>query len=69
VALTELQALHTTRNLNTSSPEINTFANEESSHHQTTHLNPINNHQHHNLKLSFPKFNGGDPTEWIYKAG
>ena len=27
MVLTELQALHTTRNLNTSSPEINTFAN------------------------------------------
>jgi hypothetical protein len=66
--LTELQALRTTRHQNTNSPEINPFSNEESSHQQTPHRHPINNHQHHNLKLSFPKFNGDDPTGWIYKA-
>jgi len=68
VILTELQALCTTRHQNTNSPEINPFSNEESSHQQTSHRHPINNHQHHNLKLSFPKFNGDDPTGWIYKA-
>ena len=32
VALIKLQAFRTTRNQNISSPEINLFANEESSH-------------------------------------
>jgi hypothetical protein len=58
VVLTELQALLTNRPQNTNSPEINPFSNEESSHQQTPHRHPINNHQHHTLKLSFPKFNG-----------
>lgn len=66
--LTELQALRTTRNLSSNSPEINPFANEESSRQQPTHSQPANHHQHHNLKLSFPKFGGDDPIGWIYKA-
>jgi hypothetical protein len=68
VVLTELQSLHTTRPQNTNSPEINPFSNKESSHQQNPHRHPINSHQHHSLKLSFPKFNGDDPTAWIYKA-
>jgi hypothetical protein len=68
VVLTELQALRTNHPQNTNSPEINPFSNEESSHQQNPHRHPINSHQYHSLKLSFPKFNGDDPTAWIYKA-
>jgi hypothetical protein len=68
VVLTELQALHTNHLENTNSPEINPFSNKESSHQQNPHCHPINSHQHHSLKLSFPKFNGDDQTAWIYKA-
>ncbi|KAL5758860.1 hypothetical protein ACOSP7_021471 [Xanthoceras sorbifolium] len=28
----------------------------------------FNNRSHYHLKLSFPKFNGEDPTGWVYKA-
>ncbi|XP_073138657.1 uncharacterized protein [Henckelia pumila] len=48
--------------------EINPFAAGSSSfsfnHHRSNNSNP----QHQNLKLSLPKFNGEDPTGWIYKA-
>ena len=62
VVLIDIQALRITHNLNTNSPEINPFANKEFSHQQPTHPYPINNHQHHNLKLFFPKFNREDPS-------
>ncbi|KAL5556185.1 hypothetical protein UlMin_038421, partial [Ulmus minor] len=61
--LTELQALRASHSQNTSSPETN-----ESSHPNTSRSNTINDHSHQHLKLSFPKFNGYDPTRWIYKA-
>ncbi|KAJ0042456.1 hypothetical protein Pint_17421 [Pistacia integerrima] len=66
--LTELQALRTSRTSNTSSSETNSLAREESSHPHTSRPNPINDHHHQHLKLSFPKFNGDDPTVWIYKV-
>ncbi|KAJ0113157.1 hypothetical protein Patl1_03570 [Pistacia atlantica] len=66
--LTELQALRTSPTSNTSSSETNSLAREESSHPHTSRLNPINDHHRQHLKLSFPKFNGDDPTCWIYKA-
>ncbi|KAJ0051453.1 hypothetical protein Pint_03498 [Pistacia integerrima] len=66
--LTELQALRTSRTSNTSSFETNSLAREESSHPHTSCLNPINDHHRQHLKLSFPKFNGDDPTCWIYKV-
>ena len=68
VVLTELQALRNTRHQNTNSHEINPFSNEEATSQQKPHRHPINNQQHHNLKLSFSKFHGEDPTGWIYKA-
>jgi hypothetical protein len=68
VVLTELQALRTTHNLSSNSLKINPFANEESSRQQPTHSQPANHHQHHNLKLSFPKFGGDDPIGLTYKA-
>jgi len=68
VVLTKLQALRTTHNLSSNSLKINPFANEESSRQQPTHSQPANYHQHHNLKLSFPKFGRDDPIGLIYKA-
>ncbi|KAL5555249.1 hypothetical protein UlMin_037485 [Ulmus minor] len=61
--LTELQALRASHSQNTSSLEPN-----ESSHPNTSRSNTINDHSHQHLKLSFPRFNGDDPTGWIYKA-
>ncbi|KAL5851174.1 hypothetical protein ACOSQ3_006292 [Xanthoceras sorbifolium] len=52
--LTELQSLHISR-----SPH-------KSSHHPDQPY--FNNRSHHHLKLSFSKFNGEDPTGWVYKA-
>ena len=59
--LTELQALRASHNQNTS-------PREDSSHPHTSRSNIISDHPHQHLKLSFPKFNGDDPTGWIYKA-
>ncbi|KAA8549572.1 hypothetical protein F0562_001410 [Nyssa sinensis] len=75
--LTELQALHTTQQPNNSQttntstqPEVNPFAGEGSSHYPpAVHFSPsIDQTRHSQLKLHFPKFNGDDPTGWIYKA-
>jgi hypothetical protein len=66
--LTELQALRASRNQNNNSSETNPFAREESSQPHTSRSNTTKDYSHHNLKLSFPKFNGDDPTGWIYKA-
>jgi len=60
--LTELQALRTTHNPNASPSKINLFAHEESLPQNATQLNPVNNHSHQHLKLSFLKFNGDDLT-------
>ncbi|XP_034693910.1 uncharacterized protein LOC117920466 [Vitis riparia] len=59
--LTELQALRASHNQN-SSPH------DDSSHPHTSRFNIISDHPHQHLKLSFPKFNGDDPTGWVYKA-
>ncbi|KAL6313182.1 hypothetical protein AAG906_016770 [Vitis piasezkii] len=59
--LTELQALRASHNQNTS-------PRDASSHPHTSRSNIISDHPHQHLKLSFPKFNGDDPTGWIYKA-
>jgi hypothetical protein len=66
--LTELQALRASRSQNNNSSETNPFARDESSHPHTSRSNTTKDYSHHNLKLSFPKFNGDDPTGWIYKA-
>ncbi|GMP75518.1 hypothetical protein CsSME_00032574 [Camellia sinensis var. sinensis] len=72
--LTELQTMRVSQN----TPSIdNPFAPAETSHNQplsTTHNTPDRNRNnspdrnHTHLKLSFPKFNGDDPTGWIFKA-
>ncbi|CAL5444953.1 unnamed protein product [Camellia sinensis] len=72
--LTELQTMRVSQN----TPSIdNPFAPTETSHNQplsTTHNTPDQNRNntpdrnHIHLKLSFPKFNGDDPTGWIFKA-
>ncbi|KAA8520264.1 hypothetical protein F0562_014520 [Nyssa sinensis] len=66
--LTELQAIRISRSTNTPHPDINPFAQEESSHPHNSRSNTTNNPSHQHLKLSFPKFNGDDPTGWVYKA-
>ena len=66
--LTELQDLSASRSQNTSLPETNPFARDESSHQHTSCSNTINDHPHQYLKFSFPKFNRDDPTGWIYKV-
>ncbi|KAH9651124.1 hypothetical protein KPL70_026631 [Citrus sinensis] len=70
--LTELQSLRVSRNSNHPNTEINPFASGESSHQparpDTQRPSSSLDHNHHNLKLSFPKFGRDDPTGWIYKA-
>ena len=68
VVLTELQALRASRSQNNNSSETNPFARDESSHPHTSRSNTTKEYSHHNLRLSFPKLNGDDPTGWIYKA-
>ncbi|KAL5819225.1 hypothetical protein ACOSQ4_023067 [Xanthoceras sorbifolium] len=68
--MTDVQSLRMSHNSNTIDSE-NPFAPAESSHQaQTTvpiYSVPISNRNHHS-KLTFPNFNGEDPTKWIYKA-
>ncbi|KAL5752569.1 hypothetical protein ACOSP7_022768 [Xanthoceras sorbifolium] len=68
--MTDVQSLRMSHNSNTIDSE-NPFAPAESSHQaQTTvpiYSVPISNRNHH-PKLTFPNFNGEDPTKWIYKA-
>jgi len=66
--LIELQALRTSRNPNPNSPEINPFAPESSSQFHTSRSLNANGQQHPQLKLSFSRFDGNDPTGWVYKA-
>ncbi|KAL5769060.1 hypothetical protein ACOSQ2_015843 [Xanthoceras sorbifolium] len=64
--LTELQSLRISRSPHKVNTELNPFAPRESSHRPDQPY--FNNRSHHHLKLSFPKFNGEDPTGWVYKA-
>lgn len=67
--LTEIQALHATRNSHTCPPEVNSLAHEGSSHLPHAISFAANNHSlPSSLKLQFPKFSGEDPMGWIYKA-
>ena len=75
--LTELQALRTSQYTNnsqttntTTQPEVNPLTGEGSSHYPpAVHFNPNTDQTRPSqLKLHFPKFNGDDPTGWIYKA-
>jgi hypothetical protein len=66
--LTELQALRTIRNPNPNSPEINPFATKGSSQFHTSCSLNTNGQPCPQLKLSFPRFDGNDPTGWVYKA-
>ena len=59
--LTELQALRVTHSPRASSSEFNPFATRETFRsYGEAHSPP--------LKLPFPKFDGEDPSSWIYKA-
>ncbi|KAL5754672.1 hypothetical protein ACOSP7_022892 [Xanthoceras sorbifolium] len=64
--LTELQSLRISRSPHKADTELNPFAPGEFSHRPNQSY--FNNRSHHHLKLSFPKFNGEDPTGWVYKA-
>ncbi|KAH9779621.1 hypothetical protein KPL71_007762 [Citrus sinensis] len=67
--LTELQALRHSRNPSSSQPDTNPFAPEETSRSNAVNERSIHHEQpHHHLKLDFPRFNGEDPTGWVYKA-
>ena len=66
--LTELQTLRTSHNQNSNSPEINPFAPEGPSHSHTSRSLISSSQPPHHLKLSFPRFDGNDPTGWVYKA-
>ena len=68
--LTELQALRVTRSANHSQPEINPFAPEGSVYHPhtTTAITNTDPHFSQHLKLNFPRFNGEDPINWIYRV-
>ena len=75
--LTELQALRTSQQTNnsqpintTTQPEVNPLTGEGSSHYPlAVHFNPNTDQTRPSqLKLHFPRFNGDDPTGWIYKA-
>ena len=59
--LTKLQGLRASHNQNTS-------PRDASSHPHTSRSNIISDHPPQHLKLSFPNFNGDDPTGWICKA-
>ncbi|KAL5771463.1 hypothetical protein ACOSP7_015617 [Xanthoceras sorbifolium] len=64
--LTELQSLRISRSPHKVNTELNPFAPGESSYRPDQPY--FNNRSHRHLKLSFPKFNGEDPTGWVYKA-
>ena len=66
--LTELQTLRTSHNQNSNSLEINPFAPEGPSHPHTSRSLISSSQPPHHLKLSFPRFNGNDPTGLVYKA-
>lgn len=67
--LTELQALRHSRNPSSSQPDTNPFAPEETSRSNAVNERSIHHElPHHRLRLDFPRFNGEDPTGWVYKA-
>ena len=68
VVLTKLQTLRTSHNQNSNSLEINPFVPEGPSHPQTSRSLISSSQPPHHLKLSFPRFDGNDPTGWVYKA-
>ncbi|GJX91187.1 retrovirus-related pol polyprotein from transposon 297 [Tanacetum coccineum] len=63
--LTELQALQTSRSDNHTHPEINPFFLGETSNSTSSECRDPHNHQ---LKLQIPKFDGKDPTGFIFNA-
>ena len=66
--LTELQAIRTQKHPNTNPPEINPFASESSSQLHSSRNPNTTGQTHSHLKLSFPRFDGSEPTGWVYKA-
>ena len=66
--LTEIQSLKASRIHLITLTEVNSFALGEASHSPNTERpHTTVNHPHH-LKLHFPKFNGEEPSGWIYRA-
>ncbi|KAK9214598.1 hypothetical protein WN944_006591 [Citrus x changshan-huyou] len=69
---TKLQALRVSRSSNTVNTETNSFAPTESSQNRNQPRpslhGPTTDRTHHHINLSFPKFNGEDPSGWIYRA-
>lgn len=70
--LRELQGLRASQVPQIATPDTNPFAPTKSSHQinrpPATHFQPPFHHNTHHLTLTFPKFDGEDPTEWVYKA-
>ncbi|KAL5857738.1 hypothetical protein ACOSQ3_005196 [Xanthoceras sorbifolium] len=69
--LTELQSLRTSQGTPANNSEVNPIAQTESSHHinqpTVSYTQPSPHQKNHHLKLNFPKFDGEDPTGWVYK--
>ena len=64
--LTELQTMRVSQNTTLIN---NPFAPTENSHNQPLpNTNNYPDRNHAQLKLSFPTFNGDDPTSWIFKV-
>lgn len=68
IVLTEIQSLRISHITSTTQPEVNPFYQGETSHITNTMRPHTPKDHHHHLKLHFPKFNGEDPSGWIYKA-
>lgn len=66
--LTEIQTLRVSCTNPITQIEINSFGKGDTSHSTNTVRPHIPDGHHHHLKLYFPKFNGEDPSGWIYKA-
>lgn len=64
--LIKLQALWVSQTQNIDNQDINPFAPREDSTTLNAHCTTVTHDQHyHNLKLTFPKFDGEDPTGTI----
>lgn len=69
--LRELQSLRASQIHQTNNIDTNPFAPTEQSYQfnrpSASHSQPSTHHNNH-LKLTFPKFDGEDPTGWVYKV-
>ena len=63
--MADIQSMRVPHSPNSNPTETNPFAPNESTRHPiqpNSHATSQNDRSHHHLKLSFPKFNGEDPT-------